>query len=133
MDHHFSADNIDSSTHAPPELNYDVIKCSVTDSNPSTGDITCDTINTTSSHVPVPIPIIRSVDKPASSIPHTLTVSEDFLRASLGFRRIDTLKQYLKDLYCPTLRLDSTPPDAVLDLGDFATLRKTARNTTPVP
>jgi hypothetical protein len=43
------------------------------------------------------------------------------------------LKRCLKDLYCPTLRIDSTPPDAVLDSGDLATLRKTPRNTTPVP
>jgi hypothetical protein len=128
-DHRLSADIIDSST----DLDSDFMKCSVPTCNPSTGDITCDTINTNSSHDHVPIPIIRSVDKPASSIPHTLTVSEDFLRASLGFRRIDTLKRHLNDLYCPTLRLDSTPPDAVLDSGDFATLRKTARNTTPVP
>jgi hypothetical protein len=51
----------------------------------------------------------------------------------MGFRRIDTVKQYLKDLYCDTVGLDSTPADAVLDSGDLATLPKKARNTTPVP
>jgi hypothetical protein len=29
--------------------------------------------------------------------------------------------------------LDSLPDDAILDKGDFATLRKSARNTMPVP
>jgi len=36
-------------------------------------------------------------------------------------------------LYQDTVQLDSTPRDAVLDRGDLATLRKTPRNTTPVP
>ena len=31
------------------------------------------------------------------------------------------------------VKLDSTPADAVLDNGNFATLRKKARNTSPVP
>jgi hypothetical protein len=96
------------------------------DSNPIPGDISTDYINTIPSNDTAPIPIIRSVDKPASSLPHTLTVSEDFLRASLGFRRIDTLKWPLHALCCPTLRLDSTPSDAVLHSGDLATLHKTA-------
>ncbi len=50
----------------------------------------------------------------------------------MGFRRIDTVKKYIKDLYCDTISLDSTPADAVLDVGDLATLHKKARNTTPV-
>ena len=29
--------------------------------------------------------------------------------------------------------MDSTPPDAVLDMGDLATIRKSAIHTTPVP
>jgi hypothetical protein len=67
------------------------------------------------------------------SIPQTLTVSEDFLRASLRFQRIDTIKHHLLDLYYANIRLDSTPADAVLDSGDLAMLHKKARNTTPVP
>jgi hypothetical protein len=39
----------------------------------------------------------------------------------------------MQDLYQPAITLDSLPPDAVLDAGDLSTLRKTARNTTPVP
>jgi hypothetical protein len=86
----------------------------------------------TSSPTFVP-PIIRSVDKVSSSLPMSITMSEDFIRASMGFRRIDTIKKYLPDLYEDTIKLDHLPPDAILDKGDMATLQKTARNTTPVP
>jgi hypothetical protein len=79
------------------------------------------------------VPIIPSVDKPSSSLPHVITMTEDYLCSSLGFRHIDTIKQHLPDLYCKSDRLDTSPPDAVLDQGDFATIRKSARNTTPVP
>jgi len=43
------------------------------------------------------------------------------------------LKRHLKDLYQPTIHLDNTPPDAILDPGYLATLHKKDRNTTPVP
>ena len=77
-------------------------------------------------------PIIRSVDKPSSSLPRMITFSEDLLRASVGFRRVDSLKQYLPELYQHTIRLDSLPADAVLDEGNFASLRKKNRNTVPI-
>jgi len=51
----------------------------------------------------------------------------------LGYRCIDTLKQHLPHLYSASICLDPLPPDAVLSHGDFATLRRSARNTTPVP
>jgi hypothetical protein len=89
--------------------------------------------NTKSSQQPVLIPTIRSVDKPSSSISNTITVSEDFLRASMGFCRIDTVKRHFHDLYKETMKLDNTPADAILDPGDLATLHKKARNTTPTP
>jgi len=38
----------------------------------------------------------------------------------------------MSELYEDTIKLDSLPPDAILDQGDLATLRKTACNTTPV-
>jgi hypothetical protein len=57
------------------------------------------------------IPIVRSVDKPSTSLPNTITMNEDFLRASLGLRRIDTLKQHLPVLYQNNIRLDHTPAD----------------------
>jgi len=55
------------------------------------------------------------------------------MRASMGFRRIDTVKKYLKELYCENIQLDSTPADAILDHGDLATMHKKPRNTTPIP
>jgi hypothetical protein len=88
--------------------------------------------NTNLPSEPVYSPIIRSVDKPSLSIPQVLTFFEDLLRASVGFRRIDSMKQYLHDLYQHTIRLDSSPADAVLDAGNYATLCKKNRNTTPV-
>jgi len=77
--------------------------------------------------------IVRCVDKCSSSLPSCITFLEDFIRSSVGFRRIDTLKHHLNDLYWNTVKIDSTPPDAVLVIGDLATIRKSARNTTPVP
>jgi len=38
------------------------------------------------------VPIVRSVDKPSSSLPQTITMTEDNLRACVGFHRIDTMK-----------------------------------------
>jgi len=79
------------------------------------------------------VPILRCVDKCSSSLPSRLTFTEDFIRSSVSFRRIDSLKNHLKNLYQDTIKIDSLTPDTVLDLGDLATIRKSARNTTPVP
>jgi len=79
------------------------------------------------------VPILRCIDKVSSSLPSRLTMNEDHIRACMGFRRIDTIKRHLATLFQDTIHLDSTPGDAVLDKGDMATLRKTARNTNPVP
>jgi len=59
--------------------------------------------------------------------------TEDIIHASVGFCRIDTIKNHLSDLYQPTISLDHLPEDAILDAGDVATLHKAPRNTTPVP
>jgi hypothetical protein len=80
----------------------------------------------------VSVPILRCVDKPSSSLPSRLTLTEDIIRASVGFRCIDTIKHHLQDLYQDTISLDTTPADAVLDMGDLASIRKTPRNTYPV-
>ncbi len=37
------------------------------------------------------VPIIRSVDKPSSSLPATISMGEDFIKSCVGFRRVDTL------------------------------------------
>jgi hypothetical protein len=95
-----------------------------------TGTITNSFTNNSSLAV---VPILRCVDKPSSSLPSRLTLTEDLIRASVGFRRIDTIKSHLQDLYQNTVYLDNTPTDAVLDKGDLATIRKVPRNTTPVP
>ncbi len=82
---------------------------------------------------PSQVPIIRCVDEPCSSLFSRLTLNEDFIWASVGFRRIDSIKTHLSTLYHDTNKLDSSPSDAVLDHGDMATIRKTPRNTNPVP
>jgi hypothetical protein len=126
--------NIDDAPLDKVDSSHDIEQSQETSLNSSTSnEIPESNINTNSSTDTVPIPIIQSVDKPSSSIPNMLTVSEDFLRASLGFRRIDTIKKHFSDLYCPNIRLDTTPADAVLDLGDLVTLCKKNRNTNPVP
>jgi hypothetical protein len=60
-------------------------------------------------------------------------MSEDCLHSCVGFRCIDTRKKHMKSLFQPSVTLDSVPPDAILDPGNFATLKKKDRNTTPVP
>ncbi len=79
------------------------------------------------------IPIVRSVDKPSSSLPNLMSMSEDFVKACVGFRRVDTLRRKFSTLYQPSVKIDNTPADAVLDEGHFATLKKKPRNTDPVP
>ncbi len=43
------------------------------------------------------------------------------------------MKRNFSTLYQSTVKLDNTPTVAILDSGAVATLRKKARNTTPVP
>ncbi len=80
----------------------------------------------------VNVPILRCVDKSSTSLPSQLTFTEDFLRFSVGFRRIDTMKTHLATFYQNTVALDSSPPDAIHDPGDLCNVRKSHRNTTPV-
>ncbi|MFN9980811.1 MAG: hypothetical protein ACK53Y_12880, partial [bacterium] len=67
----------------------------------SSDDITVVTSNLTStdsapipSSIPTFIPILRSVDKPSSSLPDTISMSKDFIKACVGFRLIETLKKH---------------------------------------
>jgi hypothetical protein len=78
------------------------------------------------------VPIIRSVDKVSSSLPSKILMSEDFIRSSVGFRRIDTMRKHFSSLYSNNIMFDNTPADAFIDAGDLATLRKKDRNTVPV-
>jgi hypothetical protein len=82
---------------------------------------------------PIQCQILQCVDKPSSSLPSRITFSEDYLHASVGFGHIDTMKKYIPTLHQNTITLDNMPADAVLDMGDLATLRKRARFTSPVP
>jgi hypothetical protein len=101
-----------------------------------TQDVICQRLSTddssTNRSIQAHVPILRCVDKPSSSLPSRLTFSEDLIRASVGFRRIETIKNHLKDLYQPTIKLDNLPPDAVLDPGDVSTMPKVPQNTDPV-
>jgi hypothetical protein len=134
--------------HAPPRKSANISPMShdpdisTTDHNQTTPIHSNSTFNSilasAGDSVPEPvespfIPIFRSVDKVSSSLPHTISMTEDYLRSCVGFRCIDTLKRYLKDLYQPTIHLHNTPPDAILDPGYLATLCKKDRNTTHVP
>jgi hypothetical protein len=103
---------------------------SSSDQSPTITDPASSSVTNESSLAPVPI--LRCVDKPSSSLPSRLTLTEDFIRSSVGYRRIDTIKRYLPQLYQNTIKIDSSPPDAVHDMGEFATLPKQPRNTAPV-
>jgi len=105
----------------------------------SSDDTTIVTSNLTStdsapipSSIPTFTPILRSVDKPSSSLPEKNSMSEDFIKACVGYRPIETLKKHFSSLYQPTVTLDHTPADAIIDAGHVATIRKKPRNTTPV-
>jgi len=88
---------------------------------------------TAQSSLPNHTPLIRPVDKVSSSLPKTMLMTEDFLHACVGFHRADTLRKQFKHLYQDTVRFDQSQPDAILDAGCFASLRKKDRNTVPVP
>jgi hypothetical protein len=107
-------------------------------STPSTSSIDNSSLdmnssNTNSSSDTIHTPLVRAVDKPSTSLPETIMMTEDFIRACVGFCRIDTLKNQFSNLYLNTIRFDKTPEVAVLDQGLLATMRKSDRNTTPVP
>jgi phosphatidylinositol kinase/protein kinase (PI-3 family) len=95
--------------------------------------ITTPSTQVTDQSSPANVPILQCVDKRLLSLPSRITLTEDLIHASVGFRRIDSIKQHLPHLYNDTIRLDSSLPDAVFDMGDLASLKKSARNTTPVP
>jgi hypothetical protein len=77
--------------------------------------------------------IVRLVDKASSLLPSTVAMSEDCLKSCIGFRRVETLMKQFSHLYQSAVKLNNTPADAILDVGNFATMRKKPRNTTPVP
>ena len=107
------------------------------DSNASTpvhSNVISDPASPSISSVPSQhIPLVRSVDKVSSSLPKVISMSEDFLQGSVGFRRVDTLRRHFDHLYQDTVRFDNTPLDASLTPGDVATMHKKPRNTVPVP
>jgi hypothetical protein len=43
------------------------------------------------------------------------------------------LKKHFKDLYTPSIKLDTLPPNAILDIKNLATMHKKPRSTTWVP
>jgi hypothetical protein len=107
------SDLLDTSTNVNSTSTIDTLS-SIDESQPSPS---------TTSYSIAPVPILRCVDKPATSLPSRLTFTEDFLHASVSFRRIDMIKSHLATLYQNTITLDSSPPDAVLYLGDLSNLR----------
>jgi len=96
-----------------------------------------DQVETTTSLPPrtsmVQVLVLRCIDKPSSSLPSSVTFTEDSIRVNVGFCWIDTIKHHLHNLYQDTIKLDNLPCDAGLDTGAFATLPKSSRNTTLAP
>jgi hypothetical protein len=45
--------------------------------------------------------------------------TEDIIKASVGFRQIETIEDHLSDLYQDTITLHPFPADAVLDAPVF--------------
>lgn len=99
----------------------------------SSDDLVSDMPTCDSSHDSTHLPIIRSVDKVSSTLPIKIAMTEDYIKSCVGFRKVDTIKKFFSSLYTDNVILDNTPPDAILDSGDLATLKKKDRNTKPVP
>jgi hypothetical protein len=63
------------------------------------------------------IPITRAVDKPSSSLPSVMKLSEDFIQSCVGFRKIDTMKRHFITLYKDSVVLDNTPANVRISTG----------------
>jgi hypothetical protein len=126
-------DKVSITPNDTSQESYDTQYIFTSNEKDTTSENNTNSSSTNLSSTPINIPIVRSIDKPSSSLPLKISMSEDYLRASVGFRRIDTLKQQFEKLYLGSVKIDSMPADAILDSGDLATLRKKDRNTTPVP
>jgi len=99
-----------------PEELVDNSQTNSTASTPVHSNVVSDVSSPSISSKPPPcIPLVRSVDKVSSSLPKVISMSEDFLRGCVGFRKVDTMHRHFADLYQDTVHFDSTPPDAVLD------------------
>jgi hypothetical protein len=59
------------------------------------------------------IPIICTIDKPSTSLPTTITMSEYYLRACVGLCRVDTMKKNFNNLYLDSIMFDALPLDAM--------------------
>jgi len=71
--------------------------------DPPSHSIPPEELTPTSSSINIVPPIIRAVDKASSSLPSKISMSEDYIRGCIGFRRIDTIKQYFPTLYQDTV------------------------------
>jgi hypothetical protein len=93
---------------------------------------TSNTDSISSNTATMSIHILHCVDKPSKSLPSQLMLTEYTIRASVRFFILIQLKTILKDLYQDIILLDSFPADAILDVGDLATIKKLHCTTTPV-
>jgi hypothetical protein len=121
--------------NVPPRKSMESLECEDTQDHllSVTEEVTSPTTTTNSQSEPIFIPIVRSVDKASTSLAKKVSMSEDSLRASLGFHWVDSIRHHFLTLYQDTITFNLTPADAVLDNGDFATMHKTDCNTVPVP
>ena len=114
-----------NNTSPPSDTNFSAVNDHTLTPSPELAiPVASDTISNTS--------IVRSVDKVSSSLPNKMLMSEDYIKSSVGFRRIDTLRKHFSSLYSDNVVFDNTPPDAFIDAGELATMRKKDRNTIPV-
>jgi len=88
--HDSSLDTIDTASSSSLPLKPSSQQVSTSDTNLSSNSVYS--------------PIIRSVDKPSSSLPHIITLSDDYLRASVGFRWTDSIHKDFSALYQDTVK-----------------------------
>ncbi len=64
----------------------------------------------------VTVPILWYVDKPSSSLPSVLTLTQRIIHSCVAFRRINTIKQHLQTLYHDTVSVDLSPTNTVFGM-----------------
>ena len=74
-------------------------------------------------------PIIRPVDKPKSTAPTTVTITEDSLRKCIGFQDTNRIIPHLRECFKSNFHLSNIDREPILDIGEITTIDKSRIST----
>ena len=77
-------------------------------------------------------PIIRPVDKPRSSAPKTVTITEDNLRKYVGFQNTTRMIPHLTECFKSNFHFSTLDREPILDIGEVTTIDKSRISTKTV-